>query len=366
MTTPAGAVAAATVVHLRSPARGGCLRRGWRPAPAVVVRRPGRRCATRWRTRSRRRRSRRSHGAWTTGAVASADQVGVPAPGPRAHQPRGQVPAGPRSGPSPAGRRGRTRSASRRAARAGGLGRPADHAARRRRARCDRRRRRCCGGRSRSTRRPSSARLHVTALGLHRVTINGRPVSDDLLAPGWTAYRHRLLADTYDVTAPPAPGRERHRRRRWATAGIAAGWAASPAATAATYGREVGADRPARGAPRGRHRRESSRPTRTWRASTGEIRSADLYDGCAIDLRERQPGWDAPGFDAAGWAPARRAGDRRAADRAAPGAAGAGHRRAAGHPDVDRGPGRDACSTAARTSRATSGSTVRGSRRDRS
>ena len=42
-----------------------------------------------------------------------------------------------------------------------------------------------------------------------------------------------------------------------------------------------------------------------WRASTGEIRSADLYDGCAIDLRERQPGWDAPGFDDAGWAPAR-------------------------------------------------------------
>ena len=40
----------------------------------------------------------------------------------------------------------------------------------------------------------------MTALGLHRVTVNGRPVSDDLLAPGWTAYRHRLLADTYDVT----------------------------------------------------------------------------------------------------------------------------------------------------------------------
>jgi len=40
----------------------------------------------------------------------------------------------------------------------------------------------------------ASARLYVTALGLHRVTINGRAVSEDLLAPGWTSYRHRLLA----------------------------------------------------------------------------------------------------------------------------------------------------------------------------
>ena len=33
-----------------------------------------------------------------------------------------------------------------------------------------------------------------------------------------------------------------------------------------------------------------------WRASTGEIRSADHYDGCTIDLRQRQDGWDRPGL----------------------------------------------------------------------
>ncbi len=38
------------------------------------------------------------------------------------------------------------------------------------------------------------------------VTINGRPVSEDLLSPGWTTYRHRLLADTYDVTVLLRPG----------------------------------------------------------------------------------------------------------------------------------------------------------------
>ena len=41
----------------------------------------------------------------------------------------------------------------------------------------------------------------MTALGLHDVRLNGDPVSDELLAPGWTPYRQRLLADTYDVTS---------------------------------------------------------------------------------------------------------------------------------------------------------------------
>ena len=32
------------------------------------------------------------------------------------------------------------------------------------------------------------------------MAINGRPVSEDILAPGWTAYRDRLLVEAYDVT----------------------------------------------------------------------------------------------------------------------------------------------------------------------
>jgi alpha-L-rhamnosidase len=47
----------------------------------------------------------------------------------------------------------------------------------------------------------TSARLYVTALGLHDTSINGRPVSEDVLAPGSSAYQHRLAYDTYDVTA---------------------------------------------------------------------------------------------------------------------------------------------------------------------
>ena len=44
------------------------------------------------------------------------------------------------------------------------------------------------------------ARLYMSSLGLHQAAIDGRPVSGDLLAPGWTTYRRRLIAETYDVT----------------------------------------------------------------------------------------------------------------------------------------------------------------------
>jgi alpha-L-rhamnosidase len=44
------------------------------------------------------------------------------------------------------------------------------------------------------------ARLYATALGLYEARINGQPVSDDCLAPGWTDYHTRVPYQTYDVT----------------------------------------------------------------------------------------------------------------------------------------------------------------------
>ena len=45
-----------------------------------------------------------------------------------------------------------------------------------------------------------SARLYVTALGLHECSINGQRVSEDVFAPGWTDYSKRVLYQVYDVT----------------------------------------------------------------------------------------------------------------------------------------------------------------------
>lgn len=43
-------------------------------------------------------------------------------------------------------------------------------------------------------------RLHATAHGIYEVFINGQRVGDQELTPGFSAYRHRLPVQTYDIT----------------------------------------------------------------------------------------------------------------------------------------------------------------------
>src|SRR5256885_4028490 len=57
------------------------------------------------------------------------------------------------------------------------------------------------------TRTVQSARLYVTALGSYRMFLNGQPVSDDLLTPGFTDYSKRVQYQTYDVTRQFASGK---------------------------------------------------------------------------------------------------------------------------------------------------------------
>jgi alpha-L-rhamnosidase len=149
---------------------------------------------------------------------------------------------------------------------------------------------------------PVRARLYVTSLGVHEVRINGVRVGDHLLDPGWTPYHERLLVTTHDVTDLLVAGRNVVAGR------LGDGW----------YRGRLGFDP---GNDRGRYgdrlgllaQLEVELPDGTaltvatdgtWRASTGEIRAADLYDGCTVDLRHAQPGWDRPGFDESAWVPA--------------------------------------------------------------
>ena len=50
------------------------------------------------------------------------------------------------------------------------------------------------------------ARLYATAHGVYTAHLNGRRVGDEVLAPGWTSYPHRLRYQTYDVTDLVEPG----------------------------------------------------------------------------------------------------------------------------------------------------------------
>lgn len=51
-----------------------------------------------------------------------------------------------------------------------------------------------------SEKKAVKAELYLTALGIYEANLNGKRVSDYVLAPGWTAYDSRLQYQCYDVT----------------------------------------------------------------------------------------------------------------------------------------------------------------------
>ncbi|SDG70444.1 alpha-L-rhamnosidase [Lentzea fradiae] len=146
---------------------------------------------------------------------------------------------------------------------------------------------------------PRRATVHVTAIGLVEAHLNGARVGDDVLTPGWTAYRHRLAVSSYDVTGQIASG------ANVIGAIIGEGWA---------IGR-IGYE--------GRRNHYADRPglflqleleyddhveiigtDESFTTGTGAVLANSLYDGEEHDARLEPVGWDLPGFDDSTWTPA--------------------------------------------------------------
>jgi alpha-L-rhamnosidase len=144
-----------------------------------------------------------------------------------------------------------------------------------------------------------AARLYATALGVYEAELNGQVVGDHVLAPGWTAYEHRLRYQTYDVTdllreganclgATLADGWYRGRlgfEGKRALYGDRLAWLAQleiayDDGTVERFGTDA-----------------------SWRAASGPLVSSDLYDGEVHDARLERAGWSLPGHDDAGWSP---------------------------------------------------------------
>ncbi|OUM45719.1 hypothetical protein B8W73_00015, partial [Arthrobacter agilis] len=49
------------------------------------------------------------------------------------------------------------------------------------------------------------ATLRATAYGIYEALINGVPVGEDVLSPGWSSYEWRLRYRSYDVTSLVGP-----------------------------------------------------------------------------------------------------------------------------------------------------------------
>jgi len=147
------------------------------------------------------------------------------------------------------------------------------------------------------------ARLYVTALGVYEARINGAPVGDHVLSPGWTSYNHRLRYQTFDVTDLLRPGRNA------IGAILGDGW----------YRGRLGFGRGRRNIY-GRHLALLAQleidyldgtsdivvTDDAWRAAAGPILAGDLYDGETYDARRERPGWAAPGHDDRDWSGVRR------------------------------------------------------------
>ncbi|MCK9902669.1 alpha-L-rhamnosidase [Parafrankia colletiae] len=144
-----------------------------------------------------------------------------------------------------------------------------------------------------------SATLHVTALGLIEAHLNGAPVGDEVLAPGWTSYRHRLVVSTHDVTGLLVEGANA------LGAVLGEGWAVGRL-TWEEGKRAVWADRPA-----GFLQLELDYGDRVeviasgadWRAGTGATLADSIYDGETHDASLEPAGWAEPGFDDTYWSP---------------------------------------------------------------
>jgi alpha-L-rhamnosidase len=144
-----------------------------------------------------------------------------------------------------------------------------------------------------------SARLYATALGAYKLFINGKPVGDQVLAPGWTDFRNHVIYQAYDVTASITRGGNA------IGAWLAPGWYSTPLEWVG-QGNNYGSTPPALQA---KLKLEYTDGTSewiatddTWKADASPIEKAEIYDGETYNANLSQPGWSKSGFTGS-WQP---------------------------------------------------------------
>jgi alpha-L-rhamnosidase len=149
--------------------------------------------------------------------------------------------------------------------------------------------------------RVRSARLYATALGDYEMYLNGKRVGNQVLSPGWTDYRERVVYQTYDVTHELVAGQNA------IGALLAPGWYETPLEWF-QQPNNYGVTPPAlRAQLRIEHTDGSVEWVMTgqnWQATQSYILHSELYDGEAQDARLRHLDWGANRFPAEGWSEA--------------------------------------------------------------
>ena len=143
-----------------------------------------------------------------------------------------------------------------------------------------------------------SARAYLTAQGLYEAQINGKPVGDLCLTPGWTSYSKRLQYQVYDISSLIKQGTN--------AIGVmlGSGWYRGYLAfenQKNIYGNDL--------ALLGQlviTYTDGSVVTintdESWKTTTtGPVRASEIYHGETYDARQEKTGWTLANYDDKGW-----------------------------------------------------------------
>jgi alpha-L-rhamnosidase len=151
------------------------------------------------------------------------------------------------------------------------------------------------------TGRVAKARLYVTGHGVYESSINGVPVAEEFLNPGWTPYGQRLNVATFDVSqlirsGPNVIGVTLGDGWYRGKLGFMSEHAFYGEKTSILVQLEITLEDGAQ---------VVVVSDESFRTSQGEVRFGDIYDGSTIDYNLAKPGWDKPGFQDRDWQTAR-------------------------------------------------------------
>lgn len=143
------------------------------------------------------------------------------------------------------------------------------------------------------------ALARISGLGQYELRINGHPVNEDNLAPGWTDYRKRVFYDTFDVTNLLRAGEN--------AIGILLGNGMyNVSETPERYQKFIGS----MGQPKlivqvsgtledGTNFNVVS--DRSWKQIAGPVAFSSVYGGEDFDARQEPTGWDTHNFNDSDW-----------------------------------------------------------------
>jgi alpha-L-rhamnosidase len=139
--------------------------------------------------------------------------------------------------------------------------------------------------------------IFASALGSYELHLNGKPIDNDVLSPGWTDYHKRVHYFGYDVTKQLKGG------QNVLGAILGDGWYAGYLAF--TGKRHYYGDKTRLLAQLELEYEDGTRETigtdTSWKATQGPIRQGDLLMGCVYDAQKEMQGWDSTGYSDSTW-----------------------------------------------------------------